>query len=121
MANIMLADDSKFMRGILKKILGSKHQIVAEASNGLEAVRLYAEFKPDILCMDITMPKVNGLDSLRYIMELDAKAKVIMCSAIGQEWAKQDALNSGAKAFLIKPFEKDQLLNIIDILLKEQK
>jgi two-component system chemotaxis response regulator CheY len=118
MATIMLVDDSRFMRGMLKRFLGTQHQIVAEASDGLEAIRLYAAYKPDILCMDITMPKVNGLQSLRYIMELRPEAKVIMCSAIGQEWAREEAIQLGAKGFLVKPFAKEELLRLLDDVLK---
>jgi two-component system chemotaxis response regulator CheY len=120
MANIMIVDDSMFMRGIVKRFVGTAHHVVAEAANGLEAVRMYAEFKPDILCMDITMPKMNGIDALKYIMEIDPQAKVIMCSAIGQEWAIQKAMQLGAKAFLIKPYAKEDLLAVLDDVLEDK-
>jgi two-component system chemotaxis response regulator CheY len=115
MANIMIVDDSRFMRLMLSKIISlTKHHVVAEASNGLEAVNLYNKFKPDLVTMDITMTDMNGIDSLRCIRELDPYAKVIMCSAMGQQSYLLEALRLGAKDFIIKPFQKNRVTECIE-------
>jgi two-component system chemotaxis response regulator CheY len=115
MASIMIVDDSCFMRLMLMKIISlTKHRVVAEASNGLEAISLYKKFKPDLVTMDITMSEMNGIESLRCIRELDPDAKVIMCSAMGQQSYLLEALRLGAKDFIIKPFHKNKVTDCIE-------
>jgi two-component system chemotaxis response regulator CheY len=104
---------------ILKKNISStKHHIAAEASNGLEAIEFYLHFKPDLVIMDITMSEMNGLDALKEIMKLDPNAKVIMCSAIGQQTVVLEALQSGAKDFIVKPFSSERISEAINNTLK---
>lgn len=105
---ILLADDSRFMRNWLKQIL-QKHGYLkfAEASNGEEAVLLYRLVKPEIVFLDITMPKIDGLEALQQIMEINPKAKVIMCSALSTEANTKAALRLGATEFIVKPFFDD--------------
>ncbi|KMY49219.1 hypothetical protein AC625_06520 [Peribacillus loiseleuriae] len=92
------------MRTILRKIINGKdYFILSEASNGFEAVEQYVFFRPDVVIMDITMPNMNGIEALKSILENDSKANVIMCSALGQEYLINEALELGAKGFIVKP------------------
>jgi two-component system, chemotaxis family, chemotaxis protein CheY len=111
MANVMVVDDTAFMRMVLRSILeeiGLK--VVAEASNGKDAVKLFKQVKPDLVTMDITMPDMDGLQALREIRKSDADAKVIMCSAVGQQNKIIEAIHAGAKDFIVKPFLRDRIL-----------
>jgi len=111
---LMIVDDSLFMRNMLRGILESDgHQIVAEAANGVEAVAKYLEFRPEITTMDIIMPVKNGIEALSEIISLDAGAKVVMCSAIGQESLIQTAHMAGAKDYLLKPFKPERVKEVI--------
>lgn len=111
---IMVVDDAAFMREMLKDVLRTAgHEIAVEAANGEEAVNLYKRVKPDLVTMDITMPEMDGLEALRAIKEHDPKAKVIMCSAIGQKSLVISAIQAGAKDFVIKPFHKERLLETV--------
>ena len=105
---ILLADDSRFMRNWLKQIL-QKHGYInfAEASNGEQAILMYRLLKPEIVFLDITMPKIDGLAALQQIMEINPKAKVIMCSALSTNANMTTALRLGAMDFMIKPFFDD--------------
>lgn len=118
MANILITDDAMFMRmllgGTLKKL---GHTIVAEASNGLEAVEMYKRHKPDLVTMDITMPEIDGIEALKRIMEVDPNAKVIMVSAMGQQVMVLDAIKAGAKDFLVKPFDETRVSEAINKIL----
>ncbi|EGW41723.1 response regulator, partial [Desulfosporosinus sp. OT] len=98
---ILVADDSSFMRKIIQAVLErAGHQVVGEASDGQEAVSRYQELKPDLVIMDITMPIVNGLESLKEILCSNPDAKVLMCSAMGQESIIQESIEYGAKGFI---------------------
>ena len=111
---LMLVDDSLFMRNMLRGILEADgYHIVAEAADGVEAVAKFQEFQPDITTMDIIMPVKNGIDALSEIMALDAGAKVVMCSAIGQEALTQSAQSAGAKDFILKPFNPERVKEVI--------
>lgn len=117
MAKIMIVDDAAFMRITIKNMLKrSNHEVVGEAENGLVAIEQYKELKPDIVTMDITMPEMDGITALREIMKIDHDANVIMVSAMGQEAMVRDAILSGAKGFIVKPFKEDGIISAIDKL-----
>jgi two-component system chemotaxis response regulator CheY len=114
MARILVVDDSTVSRSNLRRILETGgHTVVGEAADGAEAVALYASLRPEIVTMDITMPKLNGLDSLRMIVGSDPEAKVMMISALGQGARILEALNSGARHYITKPFESDKVLEAV--------
>jgi len=115
MAKVMVVDDAVFMRMTIKKMLEAHgHSVIGEAGNGVEAVKKYVEIKPDVVLLDITMPEMNGVDALKRIKEVDAKAKVIICSAMGQQAMVAQAIQSGAKDFVVKPFEEGRLVAAVD-------
>lgn len=114
MARILLIDDSKTSRKILRGILEQAgHEIVGEAVNGKEGIQKYIELKPDITTMDITMPVLDGLGSLKEIISFDAKAKVVMVTAAAQKNKMVDAVKIGASEFIAKPFNVSQIVTII--------
>lgn len=113
--NVLLVDDAAFMRMILKNILTMHNfNVVGEASNGKEAVEMYPNLKPDIVTMDITMPEMDGIQALKKIKELDPTASVVMCSAMGQQAMVVEAIQAGAKDFIVKPFQEDRVLEAIN-------
>lgn len=113
-----MVDDAVFMRKMLTDILvKGGHIVVAEAGTGREALERYKECKPDIVTMDITMPDMDGIDGLKAIKEFDSNAKVIMCSAMGQQTMVLDAVQNGAKDFIVKPFQATKVLESIQKLL----
>lgn len=119
MARILIVDDSKMSRRMLRNILeGIGHEIVGEAGNGEEGVKLYKELKPDAVTMDITMPEMDGLSSLGSIKEFDADARVVMITAAGQSSKLMEALKLGAKEFICKPYEPEQVIDTFKELLK---
>ena len=114
MARILLVDDLAFIKIVEKDILEKNgHEVVADAANGRDAIRLFEETRPDIVLMDITMPEVNGLEALKKILKIDPKARVIMCSALGQQGLILNAIEEGAKDFIVKPFQAERLLSSI--------
>ncbi|HSA07289.1 MAG TPA: response regulator [Candidatus Gastranaerophilales bacterium] len=114
MPKVLIADDAAFMRTMLKDILiKGGYEIAGEASNGNEAIELYKLFKPDLVTMDITMPEMNGIAALKQIMKLDPDARIIMCSAMGQQSIVIETIQAGAKDFIIKPFEPYRVLDAI--------
>lgn len=120
MAKILLVDDAAFMRMMLKDTLSKNgYSDLYEASDGAEAVEKYEEIKPDLVIMDITMPNMNGLESLKKIKEKDPQATVIMCSAMGQEAMVVDSIKSGAKDFIVKPFKTDRILKAVSSLVSK--
>lgn len=111
MLNVMIVDDAAFMRMVLKDILVKNGiNVVGEAENGLIAVQKYKELKPDVVTLDITMPELDGLGALKEIMKVDPNANVIMCSAMGQQIMVLEAIQNGAKDFIVKPFQADRVL-----------
>lgn len=111
---ILIVDDAVFMRMKLKDILTKNgYEVVGEAQNGQEAFEKYQATNPDVVTMDITMPDVDGLEALKMIRAYDPNAKVIMCSAMGQQGMVMDAIKSGAKDFIVKPFDTDRVINAI--------
>lgn len=114
MAKIMLCDDAAFMRMSLKKIVeGAGHQVIAEAGTGIEAVTKYKEYKPDIVLMDITMPELDGIEATKQIHEFNPMACIIMVSAMGHQDKVFAAIKSGAKDFVVKPFQADKIIACI--------
>lgn len=114
MANILVVDDAAFMRMMLKDILvKGGHQVVGEAANGLEAIEQYDKLKPDLVTMDITMPQMEGIEALQRIKQNDPKAKIIMCSAMGQQMMVVQAIQAGAKDFVVKPFQAERVIESI--------
>lgn len=111
---VLVADDSNFMRMLLKKMLEEGgHQVISEAINGQDAFEKFMETNPDLVLMDITMPEVNGLDGLRMIKMFSPNAKVVICSAMSQISYIKNALEIGAKDFVVKPIIKERLLATI--------
>ncbi|TJX66290.1 response regulator [Soehngenia saccharolytica] len=107
---VLVVDDAIFMRMKLKDILEKNgFEVVAEAQNGLEAVEKYKAEKPDLVTMDITMPEMDGITALKEIKKIDPNAKVIMCSAMGQQSMVMEAIQSGAIDFIVKPFDVDRV------------
>ncbi len=118
MKKVLVCDDALVMRMVIKKELEKMggYEVIAEASDGEEAVELYKEYKPDITTMDITMPKKTGIEALKDIVAYDKGAKVVMVSAMGQEeWVKQ-AIIAGAKNFIVKPFTPEKLQEVLNKL-----
>jgi two-component system, chemotaxis family, chemotaxis protein CheY len=113
-ARILIADDAAFMRVMIRNILTRNgHEVVGEAANGDEAVERYAELRPDVVTMDITMPDKDGIEALKEIIAVDPAAKVVMCSALGQEAKVIESIRSGAKDFVVKPFHHERVLNAV--------
>ncbi|MEI7434878.1 MAG: response regulator [Methanomicrobiales archaeon] len=114
MGRILIVDDTLFMRTLLKNILFSGgHAIVGEAGDGDEAIEKYKELKPDLVTMDVVMPKMNGIEALKAIKALDPNARVIMCTAVGQEQMVKLAIKSGARGYVVKPFQAPKVLEEI--------
>ena len=114
MAKVMICDDAAFMRMMIKDILTKNgYEIAAEAENGQKAVEKYPEAKPDLVLMDITMPDMDGIQALKKIKEIDANANVIMCSAMGQQAMVIEAIQAGAKDFIVKPFQAERVLEAV--------
>ena len=112
--SILVCDDAAFMRMMIKDILTKGGYIIAgEAENGLKAVEKYKETKPDLVMMDITMPEMDGIQALKKIKEADPSATIIMCSAMGQQAMVIESIQSGAKDFIVKPFDKDRVLEAV--------
>ena len=112
--NILICDDAAFMRMMIKDILTKNgYTVVGEAENGAKAVEKYAELKPDLILMDITMPEMDGIQALKKIKEADPSATVIMCSAMGQQAMVIESIQSGAKDFIVKPFQADRVLEAV--------
>lgn len=119
MARILVVDDSYVSRKNLKEILTNNgFEIAGEADDGLSAVSKYQDLKPDLVTMDITMPNMNGIDTLKKIMEIDSNAKVIMITSLAQKTKILESLQSGAKGYIAKPFEEDNVLTTIKDVLK---
>ena len=112
--NILVVDDAAFMRMMLKDILTkSGYEVVGEAGDGAQALEKYRSLKPDLVLMDITMPNVGGIEALQNIKEEFPEASVIMCSAMGQQSMVIEAIQAGAKDFVVKPFQADRVLESI--------
>ena len=118
MARILIVDDAAFMRMMIKDVISKNgYEVAGEAVNGMDAVDKYSELKPDLVLMDITMPEMDGIQALKKIREGDGEAKVIMCSAMGQQAMVIEAIQSGAKDFIVKPFQPERILEAVQKVL----
>jgi len=116
--NILIADDLQFIKLVLRDLLEKAgFRVVGEAANGEEAVELFQDKRPDVVLMDITMPKMDGLTALKKILKIDPGANIIMCSALGQQTLIVQALQMGAKDFIVKPFRPERVINSIKKIL----
>ena len=114
MARVLIVDDAAFMRISIKNMLTKNgYEIAGEAENGKVGVNKYMELSPDIVTMDITMPEMSGLDALKEIIRFNPKAQVVMVSAMGQEAMVREAIISGAKGFIVKPFKEEGIISAI--------
>ena len=115
MPSILIVDDAAFMRMMIKDILTKNGiEVAGEAENGQSAVDKFKELKPDLVTMDITMPEMDGITALKEILSMDANAKVVMCSAMGQQAMVIEAIQAGAKDFIVKPFKPDRVLDAVN-------
>lgn len=111
---VLVVDDAAFMRMMIKDILTKNgYEVVAEANDGLQAIEKYKEVSPDLVTMDITMPEMDGITALKEIKKIDANAKVIICSAMGQQAMVIDAIQAGAKDFIVKPFQQERVIEAV--------
>ncbi len=114
MARVLIVDDATFMRMMVKDILEKNgYEVIGEANNGIKAVEIYKAEKPDIVTMDITMPEMDGIEAVKQIKAFDPSAKIVMCSAMGQQSMVMDAIKAGAKDFIVKQFQADRVLEAI--------
>ena len=119
MAKILVVDDAKFLRVTLGSIMkNAAHDVVGEAENGEEAIQQFKELKPDLITMDITMPIMNGIDAIKEIIRLDDTVKIVVCSAVGQKKVVVEAIEAGAKDFIVKPFNESHVLDTINRVLE---
>ena len=112
--NILICDDAAFMRMMIKDILTKNgYNVAGEAENGMKAVEKFKEVNPDLVLMDITMPEMDGIQALNEIKKLDGGAKVIMCSAMGQQAMVIESIQAGAKDFIVKPFQAERVIEAV--------
>lgn len=111
---ILVVDDAAFMRMMIKDVLTKNgFEVVGEAENGARAIEKFKELDPALTIMDITMPEIDGIQAVKEIKKLDANAKVIMCSAMGQQAMVIEAIQAGAKDFIVKPFQADRVIEAV--------
>ena len=114
---VLIVDDAMFMRMMLKDILSKNgYEVVGEAANGREAIDKYIELRPDLVLLDITMPEMDGIEALKKIKMIEPKAKIIMCSAMGQQNMVIEAIQNGAIDFIVKPFQQNRVLESLEKL-----
>ena len=111
---VLVVDDAAFMRMMVKDILSKNgYEVVGEAENGMKALEKYQELKPDLVTMDITMPEMDGISAVKEIKKVDPNAKIVMCSAMGQQAMVIESIQNGAKDFIVKPFQADRVLEAV--------
>lgn len=114
MKKVLVVDDAEFMRFSLKTMLDKNgFEVVGEAENGIRAIDMYKNLKPDLVTMDITMPDMGGIEAVKEIIKIDNSAKIVMVSALGQESKVMEAIIAGAKGFIVKPFKEDKLVDAL--------
>ncbi len=117
-STVLIVDDAVFMRTMIADILKQvDFEVVGEAANGVEAVEKYKELRPDLVTMDIVMPDMGGIDAVREIMKQDPNARILMCSAMGQQGLVVEAIQAGARDFVVKPFQPSRVLEAVQRLL----
>ena len=115
---VLVVDDAAFMRMMVKDILSKNgYEVVGEAENGMKALEKYQELKPDLVTMDITMPEMDGISAVKEIKKVDPNAKIVMCSAMGQEAKVVEAIKLGALDFIVKPFKPDRIIATVTKIL----
>lgn len=115
---VLIVDDAAFMRMMIKNIITKNgYEVVGEAENGQIALELYKQHKPDLVTMDITMPEMNGIEGVKAIRSIDPSANIIMCSAMGQQAMVMEAIQAGAKDFIVKPFHQERILQAMERVL----
>jgi len=111
---VLVCDDAIFMRTMISDILtGAGYEVIGEAETGLQAIERYRDLKPDLVTMDIVMPDMGGIDAVRQIVQEDPNAKILMCSAMGQQALVVEAIQAGAKDFVVKPFQPSRVLEAV--------
>ncbi len=111
---VLIADDALFMRNMIKEVFASQEfQVIGEAANGVEAIEKYKQLKPDITTMDIVMPLKSGIEAVREIIKFDRLARIVMCSALGQESLVMEAIEAGARDYIVKPFKPEKVLEVV--------
>jgi two-component system chemotaxis response regulator CheY len=111
---VLIVDDAAFMRMMIKDILHKNgYEVVGEAENGQKAVALYQELRPDVVTMDITMPEMDGITAVKAIKQIDPASRIIMCSAMGQQLMVMEAIEAGARDFVVKPFQQERVLQAL--------
>ncbi len=122
MSRVLIADDASFMRQMIREIIEPEgYEVVGEATNGIEAVELFEELQPDLVTMDIVMPKRSGIDAAKGILAKFPNACIVMCSALGQETLVMEALQAGARDFIVKPFKPDNVIATLAKILEKQE
>ena len=116
---VLIVDDAMFMRAMIRDILvnSGRYEVVGEAANGEEAIQQYSALSPHLVTMDIVMPQMDGIEACKEIIKLDPKARVVMCSALGQEALVIESIAAGAKDFMVKPFSAEKVLKVIDAVM----
>lgn len=118
---VLICDDAAFMRSLIGRTLSEAgFEIVGEAATGAEAAQQYEELSPDLVTMDIVMPDMGGIDAIREIVKVDPKARILVCSAVGQEAMVDEAMKAGAKDFIVKPFDPEQILDAAEQVLNSE-
>lgn len=118
---LLICDDAEFMRNLLKDVVeNSDFEVVGEAVNGEDVIEKYKILKPHIVTMDIVMPVKNGIEAVREIVSFDPNAKIVMCSALGQEVLVMDAIEAGAKDFIVKPFDAKNVVHVLKKVLESE-
>ncbi len=124
---VLIVDDAMFMRNMIgdifqgQKFNGEEFVIAGEAENGVEAVHKFRDLAPDVVTMDIVMPEMTGIEALKEIIKIDPRANVVMCSALGQDSLVMEALDAGAKDFIVKPFQPQKVLEVVVRILRESR
>jgi len=121
MTRVLVADDASFMRQMIRDIIDQEgFEVVGEAADGVDVVEKFTELSPDLVMMDIVMPKRSGIDAVKAIMEIAPQAMVVMCSALGQETLVMEAIQAGAKDFIVKPFKPESVLTTLRKVLEKE-
>jgi two-component system chemotaxis response regulator CheY len=121
MTRVLIADDASFMRQMIRDIIEPEgFEVVGEASDGVEVIEKFKELHPDMVMMDIVMPKRSGIDSVKAIIAMDPTARIVMCSALGQESLVMEAIEAGAKDFIVKPFKPEAVVSTLRKALEKE-